>query len=84
MTIGAMIQQVRKDTRNKRGPLKKTKSVLAHRYPGGSLNNHMLIFQEQRGDQIPTRAILIERDVIHDMGNPDIVTVTIEPGDTIN
>ena len=61
---------------------KPLKTVLAYRYTGGSLNSGMLIFQEHKGDGLATRSILIEREIVHDMGNPDTVTVTVEPGDT--
>ena len=70
-------------TKIRKGPLKKTKTVLAFRRSGGFLDPDYVVFQEQQGELVSSRSIRIEREVVHDMGNPDVVTVTIEPGNTV-
>ena len=77
---------LRKDTRNRKGtgPIKRTKSVLAYKRTASYLEPEFFIFKQTKGEYVNCQSILIEKAVIWDMGNPDTITVTIEPGDTIN
>ena len=76
---------LRKDTRNRKGtgPLKRTKSVLAYKRTASYLEPDFFIYKQTHGDTVNCQSILIEKAVIWDMGNPAVITVTIEPGNTV-
>lgn len=75
---------VTKDTRRGKGPIKATKTVLAHRRTSGIYDRGYTVYQEVKGDSVSSRSLLIDTETVHAMGSPDVVTITIEPGDTLN
>lgn len=64
--------------------LTRTRSVL-HRSTtkGGEPYSRQWFIQVQDDDAI-TREVYVDSQTFHDLGEPDTITVSIEPGDTLN
>ena len=65
--------------------LTKTNAVL-DRHDDASTATHVRFSYaaDLAAGEAPTHAVDVERSDWHDMGEPDVITVTIEPGDLLN
>lgn len=65
--------------------LTKTSAVL-DRHDDASTATHVRFSYaaDLAAGEAPTHAVHVERSDWHDMGEPDVITVTIEPGDLLN
>lgn len=63
--------------------LKKTTTVLQKTdgFPDGSV-----VFEQLDEENMPRpiKSVFLPKDLVEDLGNPDIITITITPGDTLN
>ena len=64
--------------------LMKTRSVLEHQPHAGSPELVVFTGPNDEGDESRGHILSVNREVWDEMGSPEAITVTIEPGDLLN